>query len=908
MKVKMAKVKTLYPAIVPLDKCIAKRDKAGDFPGMTTEEHCLDVAYVAEALYNDRRFCPAAKMHVIADFILWAALHDVGKVCPGFLKRIYRDKELMSLCRKLYDDTREFEYLHATVSEAALRDIFKGKINCGSKCELEAWHHGIRDHEPSDANGLTYGGPAYQKTRKKLVRRLMRILNVEFHDARMSEIQKDMTLGLICLSDWIASNENNFKPTGGFTPEENRMQARKVVGLMDWFRPTYKDGLSFGDCFKNRKGNPYRPNEMQKKMESLWNQGKIQRGGVYIIEESTGGGKTEAALRMYYLMAKAGLVDGLYYGLPTRFTSNNMHRRVVDFLERVVAEGSNPRLIHGEAWMLDEIKSSSQLSPGGHFFDTNRRAVIEPFGVGTVDQALLAAIRSKFYFVRQFGLAGKMVILDEVHSYDIYTSTLMTELIRKLVELNCTVFILSATLTSKAKSMLLGYGQKNLPSTCRCAGYPRLTMKIGKEITTRSLGKGPRRVVIIKHVYDRERVVRDVVDLYEKGYSIVWIENIVGESVMWFNACAAEMRRRGLTIAKPTGTTALPSGVIPIGLLHSTLRRPRRSDVEEKWTDQLGKDNSARPFGSILFATQVVEQSLDIDCDIMVTNMAPSDFLIQRGGRCGRHIGRRGQRGLNRPSGWKKPEIWIITPYALKTRKEEEFREALDKSGLVYDPYTMWRTYQTWKGVKSITCPRDVRKILAKTYRRPVSGDPKWVRKWWKDSEIRREKKYQKALLSVASHEAFNDEAEENLPFNREWTLMPESGGMTRLQEVPTVQIVLCQSVSVYRDRMEMILYDGHKITMHDNRRRYSPKDVRTIRDNMVKVPRTKSLNDNDDDLKNPKDRTKVFLKNAVFGHPMAVVVSGDKIHRCDSGGRMGEMTDYNFDDEHGAYRRGYIQ
>jgi CRISPR-associated endonuclease/helicase Cas3 len=882
---------------IPLDKCIAKRK--GNILGIKVIEHCVDVAMVAESLYQ--RICPTTRKFIFADFILWAAFHDVGKVSPGFQKKIYKT-DMKSVSPELDKESGDLEQHHACVSEVALMDIF----GCKTKCRMIAGHHGVRDHEPSDISDLTYGGPAWQKIRKDLVDRLVSILGGSIDVLDVSEIAKDITLAHICLSDWIGSNKENFDPVNGRTPEESRRRAEYVVGIMDWLRPKYKPNLSFEECFKNGKGSPYHPNDMQKRIEEMINDGVIRRGSVCIVEGSTGRGKTEVALRIFYRLASMGLADGLYFGLPTRFTSNNMHSRVVDFLDRVVAEGSNARLIHGEVWRMDNIKVSGQLSPGGAFYNSNRRAVIEPFGVGTADQALLAVLKSKFYFVRQFGLVGKVVILDEVHSYDIYTSTLMTELIRKLIQLECTVIVMSATLTGKAKSMILGCGQKNIPSACRRAGYPRLTIKNGDKIVTKTLGKEPRRIVKIKHVYNRDKVIMDTVDKYEQGATIVWVENIVGEIVRSYNACMAEMVRRGIPVPKPTGVTALPSGVIPIGILHSTLRRPCRSDVEGKWTKQLGKDNPARPFGCILFATQVIEQSLDLDCDIMVTNIAPSDFLIQRMGRCGRHMGGNGQRGLGRPSWWKRPEVWIISPYALRTRKEEDFKEACGKSGLVYNLYTLWRTYHVWKGVKSITCPRDVRSILSKTYRRPISGDPKWVRKWWKDSEEKRAKKYQKALLSVSSHEAFDEDE-----FDQEWTLMPESGKLTRLAEVPTVQIVLCRSVSVYQDRMEMSLFDGQDVTVYKDDQRVPQDEARRVEkliaDNMVKVPRTKGFNDEDDDPENPSDVTKTFLKEVIFGHPMAVIVNGDKIHRCD-GSRMGPMTEYNFDDEHGAYRRDYIQ
>jgi CRISPR-associated endonuclease/helicase Cas3 len=130
-----------------------------------------------------------------------------------------------------------------------------------------------------------------------------------------------------------------------------------------------------------------------------------------------------------------------------------MHERVASFLEKICDATQPVRLAHGTAWLEDygfaEIKVDD--SDKTTWFHPHKRALLYPFAVGTIDQALLGIIRVKHFFVRQFGLAGKVVILDEVHSYDRYTGTLLDRLVQRLLDLKCTVIILSATLTAERR-------------------------------------------------------------------------------------------------------------------------------------------------------------------------------------------------------------------------------------------------------------------------------------------------------------------------------------------------------------------------------------------------------------------------------------------------------------------------
>src|SRR5207248_6281763 len=117
----------------------------------------------------------------------------------------------------------------------------------------------------------------------------------------------------------------------------------------------------------------------------------------------------------------------------------------------------NPRFerLRYAAWVYDEEKRPSAVVAEEWFARNKKQALLAPFGVGTIDQALLAVLQTRHVFVRLFGLAGKCVVLDEVHAYDAYMTTLMERLLRWLAALGCPVMLLSATLPRDKRVKLL---------------------------------------------------------------------------------------------------------------------------------------------------------------------------------------------------------------------------------------------------------------------------------------------------------------------------------------------------------------------------------------------------------------------------------------------------------------------
>lgn len=843
------------PMVIPLENCPAKMTK-NNTPGMPLLEHSWAVMYVAMELF--RRITDFQREFILPDYRVLAFLHDMGKCSPGFLKKRLFRKWLgfAQAYPDLYNDAREFEQWHAIVSEAVLAKFCQSV----ARQHILGVHHGQRNVNVLPPDSESYGGEPWEKQRERLVEMSKKYGTLG--NEPVLDLKRDATAALVCFADWIASGY--FPEAGGMTEKEIQLHARKVVADLGWNdTPAFRFGLDFEQVFG------FSPNAMQKIIGE-----SIKGEGVYIIEASTGEGKTEAAFfANYQFIQKNHRCDaGMYFGLPTRLTSNRMYERVMKYLEAACDYGKSPRLIHGESWMTDK-KSSMVLEASNPWFDPNRRALLEPYGVGTADQAVLAVVQSYFYFIRKFALIGKFVILDEIHTYDAHTSTLLAELIKELRKLHCVVVILSATLTIEAKARFLGCDLENIPEQLKSQEYPLLTSLVGNRLSVKKLGKRRSRRVHIKHIRNRDAALESAVDECAKGTNVVWIENTVNEAV------ATYCRLRNIMQAKGVDK--------PCGLLHSNFLRLRRAAIENWWVPRLEKpkENSPiRPCGSILVSTQIVEQSLDIDCDLLITNLAPSDFLFQRIGRLWRHS------KTKRPAHLKRAEAWIILPEDQQTKSEKDFTEACGKSGLVYDRYTMWHTCRIWSRKKSVLIPDEVRPILERTYRMPAKNEPRWAK------ELGNKRMSAKSLLAYEARikMATNENFREEMAFVDDAIDTPhESGSLTRRGSVPTKQLILCRRVTKPSDDLLILELRSGKTVKIEADKRLDREDAKEILFNTVRVVETSTL-------RHARDFTGELLKDAVFGFPWAVELDDDdQIWCCPP-----VPTEYAYTDELGAHRR----
>lgn len=745
--------KPTYPEPVSFAACPAKTFQRADgeiVPGRTVLNHCEIVGSVARALIE--RFPASLQPLFPAGSPLAAAAHDIGKVSPYFIEKILRScsTDLPAIPRNPnIDPLLENAWGgHAGVSHVSAEAMGAPK----HVPEILGQHHGFSPNVRSRASGdEQFGGPLWHNERVALVEALKASLGVDWPEI-MSLPQSRLIAGLTTVSDWIGSGQFFEDPDLPW-----REQIDKALDSAGFVPPVYRKGLSFGEVF----GNGFEPRPAQDALID-----SISGPGLYVFEAPMGLGKTEAALYSAYRVLERGLATGVYFALPTQLTSNKIYERFNTFLANILEEGSHHKslLLHGKAW-LEVTDMGEEGRPGGEWFKQNKRGLLAPFSVGTIDQSLMSAMNVKHGFVRAFGLAGKVVILDEVHTYDAYTGTLMDAVIEMLRELKCTVIILSATLSQDRREKMIGHESTG-------AGYPLVTaVPDGQGATEVTIDPGKDQSVAIKLVKNDQDAFSEALDRAGQGQQVLWIENTVAEAQDRYREFAAKQEEYE----------------IDCGLLHSRLTAGDRQAIEDVWVSLYGKSgwSSRAAKGRVLVGTQVLEQSLDIDADFLVSKFAPSDMLLQRLGRLWRHQETpRSQQA--------KQEAWFIVPDQKTASAEPE--KAFGASAFVYSPYILCRSLDVWLNVRNINLPGDIRGVIEQTY--VEKSEQGSMAQLLRDlNEGTRHRRGRKALSQLA-----------RLTLSESGNTLPESKAETRYSEGVTSEVLLVKGVASDSDKQATLV------------------------------------------------------------------------------------------------------
>ena len=447
--------------------------------------------------------------------------------------------------------------------------------------------------------------------------------------------------GLIIISDWIASSQD----------------ADEAFKAM---RFEHHDNLKSFD-FEEMFG--YKPRYLQQKVIDKVND-MDEMPLLMTIEAPPGEGKTELAIWLAHKMGEYWNKNGIYFGLPTAATSNQMIDRVQTYLKDDVA------LMHSMEWLQDRETdlSEEEKQIRNEWKNPIKRGLLSRYAVGTVDQIMLSVLKVRYGALRLFGLSNKVVIIDEIHAYDAY----MTEVIKRMVEwlnaLNIPVIMLSATLPAERKKTLLEIEKP-------ISKYPLIT-SIFKDKRTEQF--------TVDKVYRHMSAKIELV----KGFDNIEIPNGMGCIIV-------------NTVSKAQEIYDKIKG--PKILFHSRFPAELRAEIEQKVLRKYSKDGKRENF--VLVATQVVEQSLDVDFDWLITELAPIDLIHQRLGRVQRHeIPGRGQ-----------PKCFIFY--------EEEYGLKYGKSEYVYQPLLLERTKKLLDGVSEIKIPDDIRHMIETVYSRDMDAN-----------------------------------------------------------------------------------------------------------------------------------------------------------------------------------------
>ncbi|MFD7446717.1 CRISPR-associated helicase Cas3' [Streptomyces sp. NPDC059909] len=625
-----------------------------------------------------------------------AGVHDIGKATPAFscqseaLAERMREAGLEMKSRKTMPDRATAP--HGLAGQVLLRDWLMEchgwrKPATGQVTVIVGGHHGVPP-EPGQSTDLDAHpellrtpGPSealWARVQRELLEACADHFGVtdrlgEWGTVKLPQTVQVLLSAIVIVSDWIASNRDLFpyfpedRPR---TDEERIAAAWRGLDLPGPWRPALPEQDAEG-LFAARFDLPEgaRPRPVQEAAVQVAHRMSVP--GLIIVEAPMGEGKTEAALAAAEILAARSGAGGCFFALPTMATSNAMFPRVVNWLDRLpVAEGGarwSVRLAHSKASLnkgyaellrgsAQDISAVDLDGDGGDFRPAEdsvaaraelvahqwlrgrKRHLLSSFVVGTVDQLLMAGLRTRHLALRHLAVAGKVVVIDEAHAYDAYMNTYLERVLGWLGAYGVPVVVLSATLPADRRRRLAeGYAGVEMDDPRFAAlreaeGYPLIT------------SVAPGGVPEVVEPGRSSRTAEVLVERLDDGLDV-----LAGRlrSELADGGCALVVRN---TVKRVHATTKhlreeLKKDGIEVSVAHARFLDLDRAAKDEELLRLFGPsgrigDGEAdpRPVRHVVVASQVAEQSLDVDFDLLVTDLAPVDLVLQRMGRLHRHL------------------------------------------------------------------------------------------------------------------------------------------------------------------------------------------------------------------------------------------------------------------------------
>ncbi|SEG93894.1 CRISPR-associated endonuclease/helicase Cas3 [Thermomonospora echinospora] len=571
---------------------------------------------------------------------------------------------------------------------------------------------------------------------------------------KLSQPVQALLSGLVIVADWIASNPDlfpYFPEAAGISDRERVEAAWHGLALpAPWQAEDPQEGTAelFASRFDLPTGARVRPVQGQ----AVELARRMKRPGLMIIEAPMGEGKTEAALAVAEIFAARSGAGGCYVALPTMATGNAMFPRLLNWLRRLPDDGATgPRSVHlahskaalneeyqdlvragrrtvtaveldgaDDEWHHRNDRSVHSAELVAHqWLRGRKKAMLASFGVGTVDQLLFMGLKSRHLALRHLALAGKVVIIDEAHAYDTYMNSYLDRVLSWLGAYQVPVIVLSATLpATRRRELVEAYAQAEgagFTNVEAAEGYPLLTaLEIGRPPVSRPVAPSGRRTEVqLERLDDDLDVLADRLEHeLSDGGCVLVVRNTVDRVLQ----TAAHLRKR--------------FGDDAITVAHARFldldRIAKDADLLERFGPP-GKSTKRPNDRHIVVASQVAEQSLDIDFDLLVTDLCPIDLLLQRMGRVHRHL--RGEGQSERPPRLRAARClvtgagWEAVPVEPISGSRRIYRSGpLLRSAAVLDPY-FTETVETGHVVR---LPEDISPLVQKAYGNGPIGPAEW--------------------------------------------------------------------------------------------------------------------------------------------------------------------------------------
>ncbi len=665
---------------------------------------------------------------------LSALLHDLGKLTPDFVGKIALNIpgciENLAEQGLHIQNGNQSSLGHASASAAILL-----QYDCPiSMAVLAASHHGLPPN-PSDFNKFKDFDPEvrrgcqgeaeseiWKSIHKKWIDDALKIAGFDsFKEVpHLGKPAQMLITAMLIMADWVASNPSycpllplDERGSIDLYPQRVEDAWAKVSLTLPWdAKCTKMDAERFHKTFG------FTPNPIQSAILDAVEMGR--GGGIYIIEAPMGCGKTEAALSAAERLDTQTGCGGLFFGLPTMATANGIFERLEPWAVKQSANddtANSIRLTHSMAdlndlyhdlvqncrrnALIDDESSAKNDSLIVHeWFSGRKQSLLANFVVGTVDQLLMATLARKHFMLRHLGLAGKVIILDECHAYDTVMNVYLDRMLNWLGKYNTPVIILSATLPAyRREELIKAYLNNNAPESDfdweNSQAYPLLTWTLN--------GK----------------VMQQVIPLTEPPHDVL-IDSINEEKIIPYlrqnlanGGCAGVLVntvRHAQRLYTELSTEFPPEQGWKIKLFHSGFLGPDRSEREAELMKQIGKHSTPETRDrTIIIGTQVLEQSLDLDFDLMITELCPIDLLLQRIGRLHRHK-------RVRPQNLQTAHCAVIETG--NPQEDRNYKNSID----IYTEYLLTCTKSLLP--EKISIPSDISPLVQAVYTKD-NGDPK---------------------------------------------------------------------------------------------------------------------------------------------------------------------------------------
>lgn len=698
--------------------------------------------YLAASVKLTIRQAMGADDHEARTLTCWlASIHDIGKASPAFAA--LTPPTMSHLLARMEDHGLEVPRTsekvgHATVSQTLLQNWLVTSHDArtrvaGSYACIIGGHHGTN---PTHADLLharrhphLVGRDAWGAVQTELLDTLAAESGADAYLHKWSKASLPVSAqvlvsAVVIMADWLASNPDYF-PYQDSSPSVERVQrAADLLGLpLPWTpdRIAEPTAAHLHTRFPRLRGKPARP--LQERAAAAARD--ASQAPLLILEAPMGNGKTEAALTAAEELAARFGQGGVFVGLPTMATSNPMFERVLDWLQHALgSEDASVALSHGKAALNDTYTNLSRQRWSGILYGDEahqgqpivnawlrgrKKAGLASFVVGTIDQSLFAGLKAKHVSLRHLGLAGKVVIIDEVHAADDYMRTYLTRVLTWLGAYGCPVVLLSATLPPQQRDEFIrayAAGCDDPRAAELTTEHSDLVARVTSydgELHTWPVDSGTAGLDVGASRLDDsvESLVDTVRAALSHGGCLGVICNTVGRAQEAYAALQDEF----------------DSDVV---LVHSRFIAPDRAQREATLVSLLGPGDEQRPERLVVVGTQVLEQSLDIDFDALITDLAPIDLVLQRLGRVHRH------HRASRPAPVAVPHVWLrgvtdwgaVPPTAIRGSQGIYGRKRLLAAAAVLEHR------------EQITLPGDIPALVRTAYDSAFQPPQGWEQEW----------------------------------------------------------------------------------------------------------------------------------------------------------------------------------